>query len=44
MTVKSRFLENGLCFQKFLNRFEGLWKYWFLNHNHPSNGWFDQGL
>lgn len=31
MTVKSGFLENGLCFQKFLKRFEGLWKYWILN-------------
>ena len=31
MTVKSGFLENVLCFQKFLNRFEGLWKYWILN-------------
>ena len=31
MTVKSGFLENGLCFQKFLKRFEGLWNNWILN-------------
>ena len=36
MTVKSGFLENVLCFQKFLNRFEELLNYWILNSKKGS--------